>query len=331
MAFKAPKKLDLALKPTPIQPLDWWRKELGVSGLFVKRDDLTGIDLTGNKIRKLEYLLAEAKRKKASIVLTCGGIQSNHARATALAALQLGMKPLLFLRGKKFEISEGNLFLDKLIGASIRFITPEEYKNVNSLMEKEAGRLEKKGEKPYIIPEGGSNALGLLGYVDTVREIKAQEKQLRKKFDYVVTAVGSGGTLGGLLLGKKITRYSGDMIGFNVCDTADYFRKRIHGDIKAAARRFKVAGVKLAPEEIGVIDGYVGPGYALPAESTIQMIKKVARTEGLILDPVYTAKAFQGLVKEIEKEKLPKKANYLFIHTGGIFGLLAQRQHFDFL
>lgn len=331
MAFSPPKKLSLAHIPTPIQSLERTAEKLGVKGLYVKRDDLTGVGVSGNKIRKLEYLLAEALRKKATTVITCGGIQSNHARATAVAAIQLGLQPVLFLRGKKFVISEGNLFLDKLLRARIRFITPEEYKRVDRLMEREAKNLERKGEKPYVIPEGGSNELGLLGYVDAMREIKAQERRLGVKFDYYVTAVGSGGTLSGMVLGAKLARMRGRAIGFNVCDDAEHFVERTQEQMSKACKRWKIDKVACSPKQYQIIDGYVGPGYAVPAEANIRVIKEVARTEGIFLDPVYTSKAFYGMMREIEKGTLDRNAKYLFIHTGGIFGLLAQREQFDFL
>lgn len=331
MAMKLPKKLSLAQIPTPIQPMKGIGEEIGVKNLFVKRDDMTALGMSGNKVRKLEYLLAEALRKKATTVITCGATQSNHARATAVACIQLGLKPHLVLRGRKFEISEGNLFLDKLIGASFHFITPKEYKKVDSIMEREAKKLERNGEKPYIVPMGGSNDIGLLGYVEAAQEIKAQEQQLKKRFDYIVTAVGSGGTLGGLILGKKIAGLSGKIIGVNVSDTAEKFKIRVLELMSQARKRFKISGIKIEDEDVCIFDGYVGPGYGIPAEETIQTIKQVARTEGIFLDPAYTAKAFYGMMQEIEKGNIDKKGNFLFVHTGGIFGLLAQREHFDFL
>jgi len=331
MAFQPPKKLSLARVPTPIQPLKRFGKEFGAANLFVKRDDLTALGMSGNKVRKLEYLLGEAVKKKATTVITCGGVQSNHARATAVACTQMGLKCLLVLRGKKFEISEGNLFLDKLLKARIKFVSHEEFKKVDAIMAREAKSLERKGEKPYIIPLGGSNDLGVLGYIEAMKEVKTQQKQLGVQFDYYVTAVGSGGTLGGMILGKKLAKLGGEPIGFNVSNTAVTFEKSIYSMLQSAIKRWKMKPLKVEPKEIRVIDGYVGPGYAIPYESNLQMIKRIARLEGLFLDPVYTSKAFLGMIREIEKGTLKKKANYLFIHTGGIFGLLAQREHFDFL
>jgi len=329
MTFSPPKKLSLARVPTPIMALNRVATKMAIGGLFVKRDDLTGVGVSGNKIRKLEYLLAEALRREATTVITCGGIQSNHARATAIAAVQRGLKSVLVLRGEKSESVDGNLFLDKLVGARIKFITPEQYKGVDAIMEREAKRLEGKGEVPYIIPEGGSNEVGLLGYIDAMREIRAQERKMPRRFDYIVTAVGSGGTLSGLVLGKKLARISGDIIGFNVCDTAEHFMDRTQEQMKRACKRWKISGSPPGPNEYRIIDGYVGPGYSIPYKGSLCVIKDLAHLEGIFLDPVYTSKAFYGLLREIGKGTLKRRANYLFIHTGGIFGLLAQRERFS--
>ena len=198
-------------------------------------------------------------------------------------------------------------------------------------MKKEAARLKKAGERVYVIPEGGSNEAGVLGYIEAAKEIKSEERKIKKKFQYLVTAVGTGGTMAGLILGRKISRLSGEVIGFNVHKSAAEFSDNILDLARKTSRKFKITGMNLRNESVQIIEGYAGPGYALPYDEDIAMIKRVARTEGLLLDPVYTAKAFCGLVEEIKKGNLPKKANYLFIHTGGIFGLLAQRRNFDFL
>jgi len=331
MVYKPPKKLPLAQLPTPIQKLTRLGNELGVKNLYVKRDDLTGLGMTGNKVRKLEFLLAEALRMKATGVMTCGATQSNHARATAVAAIQLGLKPYLVLRGRKFEISEGNLFLDKILGADIQFITPQEYQKVNSLMERKAKQLQRKGERIYVIPEGGSNEFGAPGYIEAMREIRGQEKKLGKAFDYYVAAIGSGGTLAGMILGKQIYRMPGRVIGVNVCDNAEYFEKKIQGIIDRARKYLRLPKGRGKTDDICIFDGYVGEGYSIPYEGNLQLIKEIARTEGIFLDPVYTSKAFYGMIQEIQKGVLDKKANILFLHSGGVFGLLAQRENFDFL
>lgn len=331
MAYKPPKKLPLALLPTPIQKLSRLGSELGIKNLYVKRDDLTGLGMTGNKVRKLEYLFSEALRLKATGVITCGGSQSNHARATAVAAIRLGLKPYLVLRGRKFEISEGNLFLDKLMGADIQFITPQEYLKVDALMQRKAKQLQHKGEKIYIIPEGGSNEFGSPGYIEAMKEIRDQERKLGIAFDYYVAAAGSGGTLAGMILGKQIYRLPGQVIGFNVCDNADYFQRKIQNIIDRTRKYLRLSKGRGKTDEICIYDGYVGEGYSIPYDGNIQLIKEIARIEGIFLDPVYTSKAFYGMIQEVQKGTLDKKANILFLHSGGVFGLLAQRENFDFL
>ena len=331
MPFNPPKKLELARIPTPIQPLRSIGKEHGIKNLHVKRDDLTGVGMSGNKVRKLEYLLADALRKKATTIMTCGAAQSNHARATAVAASRLGLRSVLFLKGKKFEVSEGNLFIDKLLGSDIRFLSSKEYRRVDALMSREAKKLERNGCKSYIIPEGGSNELGILGYVEAAKEIKAQERSLKIRFDYIITPVGSGGTMSGLLLGKNVAKLSAAVVGFNVSGSADSYVQRALEQVRGTAKRWKISGLRLTAKDVQIVEGYEGPGYGIPTSCNLSMIKHVAQQEGIFLDPVYGAKAFCGMLQEIEEGRLDPEANFLFICTGGIYGLLAQREHFDFL
>ncbi|MCA9726568.1 MAG: pyridoxal-phosphate dependent enzyme, partial [Candidatus Eisenbacteria bacterium] len=221
--LRFPPRVALANLPTRIQPLERLSAELGGIRLFAKRDDETGTDLSGNKVRKLEFLLAEAQREDADLILTCGGIQSNHCRATALAARRLGMDSLLFLRGEEPASRDGNLFLDSLIGAEIRFITPEVYADRRRVLAVEAERQRAAGRRPYVIPEGGSNALGSLGYVAMLTELWQQGLPTPDRpagpsgraavdaevevppfpWQHIVCAVGSGGTLAGLVCGAR--------------------------------------------------------------------------------------------------------------------------------
>ena len=190
------KRIRLANLPTKIEKLDRLSHELG-KNIYIKRDDQTGTEISGNKIRKLEFSVGEALENNCDYLITCGGIQSNHARATAAVAAKLGLGSYLVLRGDENEEVEGNLFLDKLLGAKIKFVTSEEYKNRAKIMDEIRMQLAKKGHKAYIIPEGASNGIGSLGYVNAMKEILEQEKEL-DKFDAIVVAVGSG-TYGDLL------------------------------------------------------------------------------------------------------------------------------------
>ncbi len=307
-----PDRVPLACLPTPLE------RVVGVlperRSCLVKRDDLTGAALSGNKVRKLEYLFAEARAKGARRVLTCGGIQSNHCRATAVAAAQLGMRSVLFLRTATppgpDDPATGNLKLDLLVGAEVRFITPEQYRDRATLMADAAG------EDGYVIPEGGSNALGAWGYIRCIDELCAQWGDAPPSA--IVCATGSGGTLAGLVIGLARRGVEVPCHGVAVCDDAGYFQE-IVGRISAEATERWPDLPRVAPEAVSVIEGYKGRGYALSTPEERADVVRVARGSGMILDPVYTGKAFRSLLHE--PERFGERP--LFIHTGGIFGQLA--------
>jgi D-cysteine desulfhydrase len=293
--------------------------------VWVKRDDMSAGAEAGNKIRKLEFLLADAVERRCTHVLTCGGAQSNHARATALLASALGLRTLLLLRthdGTPVPAT-GNVLLDRLAGAEIRFITPDDYRRRNELLRDWADELERGGHKPYVIPEGGSNALGALGYAEAMREIRAQlDLGLGggEPFDAVVHACGSGGTAAGCVLGAAEWGVAREVHAMAVCDDAHYF-ERVIGRIALEAQR-------LAPDldrvaELVVHDRFKGPAYAVASDEQKRFIVEVARATGLVLDPVYTGKALFGL-----SQLDPKPKRVLFLHTGGLPGLLAQADAF---
>lgn len=317
------------MAPTPIQYLPRLTSLLGGPEIFVKRDDLTGCAMTGNKVRKLEFLCAEAVRRHATVLMTCGGVQSNHARTTAVAAARLGMKSILYLRGRCPETHQGNLLIDKLVGSETRFVTTEQYKQATELMKDEAARLKGQGEIGYAIPEGGSNALGCWGYVNAAKEIQKQESKLDKPFDYIVVAVGSGGTFGGLVAGRKIFGLKAEILGFNVCDTAACFQQRVSRELAVFQERWNHP-VACESSALNIIDGYVGEGYGRDYPEELDAIRLLATVEGIILEPVYTGKAFHGLLDQIRKGKFRKTDRILFCHTGGIFGLLDGQERFHF-
>lgn len=306
-----PQRLPLARLPTPIDEV----RGLLPHGraVWVKRDDLTGTSLTGNKVRKLEYLLAEARSQGARRVVTCGGIQSNHCRATAIAAAQLGLECTLLLRcdaPPSAGVSPtGNLKLDQLVGADTRFITHDEYRDRAELMRAAAG------PDGYVIPEGGSNALGSWGYVRAVEEMAAQWDRPPTS---IVCATGSGGTHAGLAIGVRRLRLDVTVYGVAICDDAETFRALVASISNDASTRWPDLPA-LSPEEVQVVDGYKGRGYGLSTGDELADIAAVARATGLILDPVYTGKAFRALLHE--PERFGERP--VFVHTGGIFGLLA--------
>ncbi|MFA6334865.1 MAG: D-cysteine desulfhydrase family protein [Bacteroidales bacterium] len=322
-------KLILANLPTKIEKLERLSKEWDVN-LYVKRDDQTGSEFSGNKIRKLEYVLKEALERGCDTVITCGGIQSNHCRATVAAATKLGMNAVALLRINEEPKVEGNYFLDKLFGADIRFCTPQEYREIRSeIMKKIAQEYSLKGHKAYIIPEGASFGIGTLGYYSCLTEIAAQEKEMGISFDTVIVAVGSGGTYAGLYLANKFFRLNKRVIGMAVCDNQNYFRDVIV-DISREALPYIGEKIDVLREEIEINDKYVGIGYALSRPEELAFITEIARKEALILDPVYTGKAMYGLYNEIKASNISRSSNILFIHTGGLFGLFPKQEQFEF-
>lgn len=320
----SPAALGLPRLPTPIEELRRLPAALGLPGrLFVKRDDLTGCALSGNKIRKLDFLLKDALDQGADTVITCGGIQSNHARATAVAAARLGLRARLVLRGQAPEDGPlGNLALGALVGARVRWISPEQYPERDAIMAEEAAALRAAGRRPYVIPEGGSNALGARGYSACVDEILEQERALGLRFTAVATAVGSGGTTAGLLAGKARREAGFEVVGFPVCDDSPLFQRRIAAILEAMAEAEDRP--ELARQRPRLIDDYKGIGYALSTPEEDAFLRRVARSEGLILDPCYTNKALRGLVSEAAAGRFGPEPRLLFIHTGGIFGALAR-------
>ncbi len=300
-----PEKLHLAFLPTPIVKLEKLSKEIGKE-IYMKRDDMTGLECSGNKVRKLEYVLKEALDQGFQSVITCGGIQSNHCRATAALAARLGLKCILFLRGEPTPSQNGNLLLNKLFGAEICFLSPMEFETVNA-------RMASYAPDAYQIPLGASTALGAMGYVDCYSEITAYERKTGLRFDAITLAVGSGGTYAGLLAASQ----GHAIIGFNVSDTADYFTNVVTSIcVKMNA--------PVQAKDVRIIDGYVGQGYGIASKEVKDLIGHIARTEGLVLDPVYTGKAFYGLVSETFKGTFEGMERILFIHTGGLYGLFSQ-------
>ena len=323
-----PPRIELACLPTPFTRLRRFSEKLGVE-LYVKRDDLTGVALTGNKVRKLEFVLADALAKKADVVLTCGGAQSNHSRATAVAAAMAGLRCRLLLRTAdpaNPPAADGNILLDRMAGAEIVWITPEEYRVRGEIFEREAAALRKQGLNPYIIPEGASNPLGSWGYIRAAEELGRDLAALPGGSDEPVTivhATGSGGTAAGLILGVRLAGLNARVATVNVCDDRDYFVRTI-GEICEEAVATYGLGLDFDRErDIRVVDGYVGLGYALSRPEELSLICELARSEGIFLDPVYTGKAFYGMVRELERNPGCFGERIVFIHTGGIFSLFA--------
>ncbi|MCD6449097.1 MAG: D-cysteine desulfhydrase family protein [Thermotogaceae bacterium] len=297
-------KLDLARKPTPLEKVHVRGKTV-----FVKRDDLTEFVASGNKIRKLEYLLGEAVSMGADVVMTCGAVQSNHARATTYLSIKLEKKPVIFLKEWHPGKSSGNFLLDTVMGAEIHVVTPEEYEEIDRIMEDYAKKLEKEGKKAYIIPEGGSSATGSKGYVDMVHELSKQIDL--NEVDAIYVATSSAGTHAGILAGLKI-------LGYRNVEVRGVVVHRKPKEVVIERIRSILTELGVDDDGIILVGGFEGPDYAIPTEKDVQMIKDAGKS-GIILDPVYTAKAFRGMMETMgDKEKV------IFVHTGGTFGLFAQ-------
>ncbi len=332
--MKLPEKIRIAQLPTPIEKLERFTKELDLPvELYMKRDDETGIYATGNKIRKLEYIVAYALKHGYDTLVTCGGAQSNHARTTAYVATRLGLETYLVLKGKEPQVYDGNYLLDKLFGAQVRWITEEEYsEKIDEIFEEVKEELGSKGKKPLIIPEGASYTLGMFGYIEAAKELNDQLSQMNLKIDYVISSVGSGGTLAGFLVGQRTFHLETEMYGINVCDDAEFFKDKVLNlflEFESTYPEY-AKGILLAREDIHIIDGYIGEGYGIPYKEEIDMIKILARTEGIVLDPTYTGKAFYGLIDQIQKGTFREGTKILFVHTGGIYGIFPQREKFEF-
>ena len=319
MKISWPDSVNFTLRNTPIQPLNRFFSGHPEYNIWIKRDDLTGLELSGNKVRKLDFLFAEAKAMEANHIMTCGGVQSNHCRAAAFMALKSGMKCTLFLRGEPQVPATGNLFLNQLTSVTIKYVTPEVYQNIDEYMLSYSRSRPIQKDKIYIIPEGGSNALGTWGYIACFSEIIQQIKLYNLGIDVIVVSTGSGGTHAGLLFGKILHSSDLPVISINVCDNAEFFKKKILN----IAAEFEVKfgyELNLKKDDIEIIDGYAGAGYGLINARIRKLIRDFVRTEAILLDPVYTAKAFYGLRALIQRGKMDHK-NILFVHTGGIFGL----------
>lgn len=326
--FSYPARLNLAQLPTPIQPLDRLRHKLNCRPrLWIKRDDMTGCTTSGNKVRKLEFTLADARQHGADVIITCGGVQSNHARTTAILGAQLGMKVYLLLRGEQKELTRsGNHFLDLLSGAEISCYPSSVYvPQFQQLVDQACARYRAQGLKPYFITTGASDGTGVWGYVRACGEIKQQSQDMSVHFDHIVCATGSGGTLAGLTAGEKLHQLASTITAFNVCDTAEIFVQKAHADLREWKQKYQIT-LDVDTLAIRVIDGYVGPGYAKAEKPVYETIRELAALEGVILDPIYTGKAFYGMLTELKKGHFDKAHDILFIHTGGLFGLMADTQ-----
>ncbi|UTW45734.1 D-cysteine desulfhydrase family protein [bacterium SCSIO 12696] len=328
--LQLPERLSLAQRNTPLQFLPRLSAEVGCN-IWVKRDDMTGCGLTGNKVRKLEFTLHHALAEGCDTLITCGGVQSNHCRATALLGAQLGMKVHLILRGAP-EQAEGNLLLDKLFGAEISYYPPREYiPNLPQLFAHWQKHYQDQGRKPWLIPTGGSDGIGLWGYISCAQELAKDVQAAGINPTAIVSASGSGGTQAGLTVGvADAIGAELPVIGIAVSDDSAYFVNKVKEDIEDWRQRYGFCGDSWLDElNVLVNANYIGPGYGVATQPVFDTIKRLARLEGILLDPVYTGKAFHGLLGEIEQGAFAPGSDLVFVHTGGVFGLFAQKGQLD--
>ncbi len=310
--------LPLGVFPTPLLPLTRLSATLGGPELWIKRDDLTGLGGGGNKVRKLTFLAADALRQDADMLMTTGACQSNHARQTAAVAARLGLPCVLVLAGDA-QPPQGNHLLDRLFGAEVRWAGE---RSPLKALYAEAESLRQTGRRPYVVPYGGSNAVGVCGYVLALAELAGQLEALDLTFDALVVASSSGGTQAGLALGARALGFSGEVLGISISERADDFRARLAQLANEAADLLSLP-ITLAPEDFSVSDAYLGAGYGRVSAVEREAIALAAQTEGLLVDPVYTGRALGGLIDLVRQGRFAPGARVLFWHTGGAPALYA--------
>ena len=316
--------------PTPLEKMENLTRHLGGAQLYIKRDDCTGLASGGNKTRKLEFLMAEAVAMRADTVITQGAVQSNHARQTAAAAARMGMKCEIILErrvtkpGPLYETS-GNVFLDHLLGAKVRHVPGGT--DMNAALAQVAEEVQQAGGKPYVIPGGGSNPVGALGYVNCGLELLQQANDMGLRIDIVVLATGSGGTHAGLAVGLEGTNSGIRIYGICVRQPREIQEAAVHKLAQATAEHVGLKG-GVAREAIIANSDYVGAGYGVPTPGMAEAVSLAARYEGLLLDPVYTGKGMAGMIDLVRKGFFKKDENIVFLHTGGSVGLFGYEEVF---
>ena len=323
-------RFPLVHTPTPLEPMDRLRREIGGPKLYIKRDDCTGLALGGNKARKLEFLIGEALKQGATVVISEGGLQSNHVRQTAAAAAKAGLKCHLVLNHAVPIATDayrngGNMMLDKLLGAVVHLCKPGEARQARA--QKGLAGQPAKGEVPNLIPTGGSNALGSLGYVALTLELAQQAAAAGIVIDHLVVAGGSGGTQAGLIAGKAAAKARHKIIGIDIDGEYDAVVAEVNTVTQETAALLKLPLSNLK-EEVEVVRGYAEPGYGQPNPEMIRAVKLLATLEGILLDPVYTGKAMAGLLGLIAKGRFREDETVVFLHTGGMPALFAYGEYF---
>ncbi len=311
-------RLNFAHLPTPTEALPRLSEVLGGPRLLIKRDDQTGLAFGGNKTRKLEFLLAEAREEGAKTLITGGALQSNHCRQTAAAAARFGFECILVLTGDKSQKASGNLLLDQLFGAEIVYVADR--KDRDRILQETFERAKGEGKKPYLVPYGGSNATGALGYAFAMKELIDQDVAA----DWIVFATSSAGTHAGLLLGQRIFGFSGKILGISVDEPEEWLKTEV-SQLASATSEKVGERIEFTPADVLVNAAYCDAGYGVVTEREREAIRLFARHEGLLLDPVYTGRAAAGMIDLIRKGFFKKDETVLFLHTGGLPALFADQ------
>jgi len=314
MNINWPARIPLGYFPTPVEPLIRLSRQLAGPQIYIKRDDQTGLATGGNKTRKLEFILADALRQGADALITLGGPQSNHCRQTAAAAVRMGLECTLVLGGDPPSRSLGNLLLDDLLGAEIHWAGTETREVVADRI---MANMRAAGRRPYLVPLGGSTPLGALGYVLAMQEALQQLSAQQIEIDTMVLASSSAGTQAGLVLGAHLSGYSGRILGISIDSPATELYRVVQEIAVGAAQLIGAPGADLS-SRIEVNADYLGGGYSVVGDLERHAIRTLARSEGLLLDPVYTGRAFGGLLDLIERKVIDRRERLLFWHTGGV-------------
>jgi len=311
-------RLDFAHLPTPIDTLPRLSEALGGPRLLIKRDDQTGLAFGGNKTRKLEFLVAEARDQGAKTLVSGGALQSNHCRQTAAAAARFGFKCILVLTGEKPQLASANLLLDGLFGAEIVYVA--ERKDRDRILQETFDHAGKAGMRPYLVPYGGSSPTGALGYAFAMKEIMEQNLRV----EWIVFATSSGGTQAGLLLGQRVFGYKGKLLGISIDESEEWLKNHV-SELASLTSSKLGKHIKFTPDEVLANANYCSAGYGVLTEQEREALRLFANLEGLLLDPVYTGRAAAGMIDLIRKGFFKKDETVLFLHTGGQPALFADQ------
>jgi len=330
MQHESFRRVELSQWPTPIEPLDRLSAALGGPRISIKRDDFGSIAMGGNKLRKLEYLLADAQTKGCNTIITSGALQSNHARLTAAAAAKLGLECHIVLIDEVPDrlpayYNSANRLIDELVGAEVHLVRREA--SLAEAVADCAAQLQKLGKVPYVIPVGGSNPIGCLGYVACALEIAEQERALGRRFSHIFVVSGSGGTHAGLLAGLHLAKSTSELIGATISRPVEKQRPIIEALVEGVSALLGTDAA--AKSAINLDDSMYLPGYGLPNVSSREAIALCAQYEGILLDPVYTSKAMAVVISHIRADRFSPQDELLFVHTGGAPALFAYQEMFN--